>query len=79
MSRTVAAALKRMTRAVGTAQQLNLDGDVYGFRTSLTVRHRDIVDGQPMPATVSRCLTESFLSQIPMLQRASLSRSDCAL
>ena len=29
--------------------------DLYGFRTSLTVRHRDMVDRQPVPATVSRC------------------------
>ena len=33
--------------------------DLYGFRTSLTVRHRDMVDRQPVPATVSRCRTKS--------------------
>lgn len=52
--------------------------DVYGFRTSLTVRHRGIVDRQPVPVTVSRYRTKSSLSQIPILQRASLLRSDCA-
>jgi hypothetical protein len=43
------------------------------------LRHRDMVDGQPMPATVSQCPFQSFLSQFPMLQHASLSRSACAL
>jgi hypothetical protein len=60
-------------------RQRFVDIDLYGFRTSLTVCHRHTVDGKPMPATVSRCLPQSFLSQIPMLQRVSLSRSDCAL
>jgi len=47
-------------------RQRFVDIDLYGFRTSLTVCHRDTVDGKPMPATVSRCLPQSSLSQIPM-------------
>jgi hypothetical protein len=33
-------------------RQRFVDIDLYGFRTSLTVCHRDTVDGKPMPATV---------------------------
>jgi hypothetical protein len=34
--------------------------DLYGFRTSLTIRHRDMVDEQPRPATVSRWSIQRF-------------------
>ena len=53
--------------------------DLYGFRTSLTVRHRDMVDTQPMSATVSRWSIQSYLNQIPMLRHVSRSRSVYAL
>ena len=70
---------QRMGDRFGWLGVRTYDSDVYGFRTSLTVCHRDIVDGQPMPVTVSWWSIQRFLNLIPMLRHVSRSRSVCVL
>jgi len=46
-----AALVRRVATLVATrgSPRARFTHELYGFRTSLTVRHRDIVDGKPMP------------------------------